>query len=125
MLHSTLYITRARPPVAVLFPTAEVECVPQPQDVFLVRLTGEFDLETIHLLREVLDATEGARAIVDVTGVVFADSALLNALLGARERLVLAGPVPNQLRRLFEITCTSELFAQAPDVDAARCLCGK
>jgi anti-anti-sigma factor len=63
--------------------------------------------------------------VLDFTRATFIDSAVLKELLRARVelaerrvRLVLAG-VPAPVRRLLDLTRTSELFEDAPDVDSA------
>lgn len=69
------------------------------------------------------------RTVVDLSGVTFADSAALHALLdGQREHeatgvaLVLAGPLDTGVRRLFEVTGTLALFRIADGVESAlRC----
>ncbi|MFC1418131.1 hypothetical protein [Streptacidiphilus cavernicola] len=57
----------------------------------------------------------------DLSGVEFADCSLLNTLLLARSRrhLVLAGPLPHEVRRLFDLTSTAAVFGFAPDTTAA------
>ena len=68
-----------------------------------------------------------ARALVlDLRGATFIDSAVLKELLRARAelaerdvRLVLAGVAP-PVRRLLDLTRTSELFEDAPDVRRGR-----
>jgi len=63
--------------------------------------------------------------VLDLTRVTFIDSAVLKELLRARAelsekgvRFVLAS-VPAPVRRLLDLTRTSELFEDAPDVDSA------
>jgi anti-anti-sigma factor len=90
----------------------------------VLRLEGELDLAAAPELRRRFDAADSA-VVVDLTCVTFIDSAVLKELLRARVemaergvRLVLAG-VPAPVRRLLDLTRTSELFEDAPDVDAA------
>jgi anti-anti-sigma factor len=90
----------------------------------VLRLEGELDLASAPELRKRFDEAEGA-VVVDLACVTFIDSAVLKELLRARVemaergvRLVLAG-VPAPVRRLLDLTRTSELFEDAPDVDAA------
>lgn len=90
----------------------------------LVRLSGEFDADSVHVLRQALTAACDCRMIVDCTDVAFADSALLHALLDARRRLILAGPLPTQPHRLFDSTGTTPLFTRTRDVQSAHRLCG-
>lgn len=69
-----------------------------------------FDLETVPRLREALaDARhEGSRqTILDISQVCFGDSSFLHELLAAHyshHRLVLAGPIPHELRQLLLLT---------------------
>ncbi|MFE2554101.1 STAS domain-containing protein [Streptomyces sp. NPDC059355] len=66
------------------------------------------------------DAAEARLLVVDVAGVTFADSSFLNVLIRPNNSrsLALAGPLPNQLRRLLEMTGVLGLFTmrggQAP-----------
>ncbi|MFE3579041.1 STAS domain-containing protein [Streptomyces vinaceus] len=97
-------------------------------DRTVVCLSGEFDADTIHVFREVLAATDEAmQLVVDLSGVTFADSSLLHALLDARHRIVLAGPLPRQFHRLLDLTVTTGRFATAPATDgrAAARACGR
>ena len=90
-------------------------------------LEGELDLAAAPLLRarvdEVTDASGGL--VLDLRRATFIDSAVLKELLRARSevaahdaRLVLVG-VPPPIRRLLDLTRTSELFDDAPDVESA------
>jgi anti-anti-sigma factor len=90
----------------------------------VLRLEGELDLASAPELRKRFDEAEGA-LVLDFARVTFIDSAVLKELLRARAeladrgvRLVLAG-VPSPVRRLLDLTRTSELFEDAPDVEAA------
>ncbi len=94
--------------------------------VRVVVLSGELDLAAAPRLRARVDETGSAEALVlDFAGVSFIDSAVLKELLRARAelaardvRLVLAG-VTMPVRRLLDLTRTSELFDDAPDVATA------
>lgn len=88
-------------------------------------LEGELDLAATPLLRDRLDATSSGALVLDFRRATFIDSAVLKELLRARTelaardvRLVLAG-VPPPIRRLLDLTKTSELFEDAPDVETA------
>ncbi|SEE25795.1 anti-anti-sigma factor [Streptomyces sp. TLI_105] len=62
------------------------------------------------------------RIILDMSSVTFADSSLLNVLLSIRcsGRLVLAGPLPDQLDRLFEMTGAQTILTVTNSLAAAR-----
>ena len=89
-------------------------------------LSGELDLAAAPRLRARVDETAPGRALVlDLSDATFIDSAVLKELLRARAeladrevRLVLAG-VSAPVRRLLDLTRTSELFDDAPDVATA------
>src|SRR5690242_14410802 len=90
----------------------------------VLRLEGELDLASAPELRKRFDEAEGS-LVVDFARVTFIDSAVLKELLRARAELaerdvplVLAG-VPSPVRRLLDLTRTSELFEDAPDVETA------
>ena len=90
-------------------------------------LEGELDLAAAPLLRARVDeATDaGGGLVLDLRRATFIDSAVLKELLRARSelaardaRLVLVG-VPSPIRRLLDLTRTSELFDDAPNVESA------
>jgi anti-sigma B factor antagonist len=94
-------------------------------DAGVLTLEGELDIAAAPELRARLDAASGDWLVVDFTRATFIDSAVLKELLRGRAelaergvRLVLAG-VPAPVRRLLDLTRTSELFEDAPDLDAA------
>jgi anti-anti-sigma factor len=91
----------------------------------VLKLEGELDLAAAPALRKRIDEFDGESLVLDFERVTFIDSAVLKELLRARAeltergvRLVLAG-VPAPVRRLLDLTRTSELFEDAPDVDSA------
>jgi len=91
----------------------------------VLTLEGELDLAAAPELRKRVDEFDGESLVLDLTRVTFIDSAVLKELLRARAelsekgvRLVLAS-VPAPVRRLLDLTRTSELFEDAPDVDSA------
>jgi anti-sigma B factor antagonist len=94
--------------------------------VSLVALQGELDLVAAPRLRTRIEQVAGGDALVlDLSEATFIDSAVLKELLRARaelaerdSRLVLAG-VPPPIRRLLDVTGTSELFQDAPDAETA------
>ncbi|MEU9196871.1 STAS domain-containing protein [Streptomyces hundungensis] len=95
------------------------------QGNLILRLAGEFDVDTVGPVRRALEKAAGdggvRRTVVDVSGVTFADTSLLNVLLDARKdhRLVLAGPVQREVGILLALTGTSGLFTFASSVAAA------
>ncbi|MFB7981919.1 STAS domain-containing protein [Streptomyces vinaceus] len=82
--------------------------------VCVVACSGEFDQDTVGLLQAACDReTAGCELLVlDVKNVSFADSSFLNTLIRLRNtrRLALAGPLPDQLHRLLELTGALPLF---------------
>jgi anti-anti-sigma factor len=94
--------------------------------VHVVVLSGELDVAAAPHLHARIDETPAVAGLVlDFARVTFIDSAVLKELLRARAelaardvRLVLAG-VQAPVRRLLDLTRTSELFEDAPDVETA------
>lgn len=94
--------------------------------VRVLLLEGELDLAAAPQLHARVDETPSGRALVlDLSRATFIDSAVLKELLRARAelaerdvRLVLAGVSP-PVRRLLDLTRTSELFEDAEDRDEA------
>ena len=91
----------------------------------VIMLEGELDLAAAPELRTRFDGFDGETLVLDFTRTTFIDSAVLKELLRGRVelsergvRLVLAG-VPTAVRRLMDLTRTSELFEDAPDLDSA------
>ena len=95
-------------------------------EIAVLALEGELDLAAAPRMRARIEhAADGRALVIDMRGVTFVDSAALKELLRARTelpardvRLVLAG-VPPPVRRLLDLTRASDLFEDAPDVDAA------
>jgi anti-sigma B factor antagonist len=88
-------------------------------------LEGELDLAATPRLRARVDELEEPALVLDFRRATFIDSAVLKELLRTRAelaardvRLVLAG-VPPPIRRLLDLTRTSDLFEDAPDVESA------
>jgi anti-sigma B factor antagonist len=110
-----------RPPAA--YSIAEADA---PAGVSVVVLRGELDLAAAPVLRARVDAAAaGSALVIDLGETTFIDSAVLKELLRARAelaahdvRMVLAA-VPAPVRRLLDLTRTSELFEDAPDAEAA------
>ncbi len=100
-----------------------------PQDhVLVLTLTGEVTVHRRDLLRRSLADAVAARPallVVDLAGIGFCDSTVLNALLRTRVDarsagvpLVLAGPPP-QAVRLLRLTRTEDVFTVRPTLRAA------
>ena len=81
----------------------------------LVRLTGELDLASLHLLTDALDAVAAASCpgelvVLDLSGITFCDVAGLRtiemcaATLAAVDKQLLLYQAPASVKRLIEIT---------------------
>ncbi|OKK22065.1 hypothetical protein AMK16_02255 [Streptomyces sp. CB00455] len=104
--------------------TARVQALPDQDGTRVIVCVGEFDITSTGPLREALEAAarDGvSRTVLDLVGLSFADSTLLNTLIQAhnRQHLVLAGPLSPQLARLFEVTGTDAVFHLTPDLASA------
>lgn len=97
-----------------------------PDGVAVIELSGELDIAATSELRACVDAAAGHRGVIlDLSGATFVDSSMLKELLRANAelaraetRLVLAA-IPVAVRRVLELTRTTELFALADDRAAA------
>ncbi|MER7540810.1 STAS domain-containing protein [Streptomyces sp. NPDC097704] len=84
--------------------------------IVVLSATGEFDMDTVPCLHEALADARHAGAqqtVLDISQVGFGGSSFLHELLAAHfshRRLILVGPIPHQLRRLFVLTGTLRLF---------------
>jgi anti-sigma B factor antagonist len=94
--------------------------------VTVLALHGELDLAAAPQLRASVDDVAAGRALViDFSEATFIDSAVLKELLRARAELsardvrLLLAAVPPPVRRLLDLTRTSELFEDAPDAETA------
>jgi anti-anti-sigma factor len=94
-------------------------------DAPVLVLEGELDIASAPELRMHVDAFTGDALVIDFKRATFIDSAVLKELLRARAelsergvRLVLAA-VPTPVRRLMDLTRTSELFEDADSADEA------
>ncbi|GAB3956683.1 STAS domain-containing protein [Streptomyces sparsus] len=89
----------------------------------VIVLAGEMDVDTEPQARQALASAveEGRRVVFDLSAVTFADSSILNLLLGARGEvdLTLAGPLHPQILRLFEVTGVTGVFRVAADLAEA------
>ncbi|WP_329448323.1 STAS domain-containing protein (plasmid) [Streptomyces sp. NBC_01426] len=96
--------------------------------VRVIACVGEFDQDTLEAFREAGNPAAAdpsvRRIVLDVSRLTFADSSMLNEMLRLLRsgRLVLAGPIPPSLRRVFELTGAGSLFPTAVSVEAARIL---
>ena len=109
-------------------PAFALEALPAPDGVLLIRLEGELDVATTPRFRaEVQRATgAGTRAVVlDMEAVVFMDSSMLKELLRTRGQLtprggvIVLAAVQEPVRRLLDLTRTSELLALVPTREEA------
>jgi anti-sigma B factor antagonist len=99
-----------------------VEPRPAPSGVCLVELGGELDIAATGSVRTCVDEAAGTRGLVlDLSGATFLDSSMLKELLRASAELarydtplVLAG-IPPAVRRVLDLTRTTELFTIAED----------
>jgi anti-sigma B factor antagonist len=106
-----------------------VESHAGPDGVAVVELAGELDMAATGEVRSRIDEAADRRALVlDMAGATFLDSSMLKELLRANDelgrydtRLVLAGVAP-AVRRVLELTCTTDLFTIADDRTAALAL---
>ncbi|MFE3991495.1 STAS domain-containing protein [Streptomyces goshikiensis] len=99
-----------------------------PDGITVVRLQGAVDDDSAPALtRTLIDAAAhgSSRTVIDLSGLSFADSSVLHALLGARKahaaagkKLVLAGPLHLAISRLFEVTNTGPAFQWADSLQA-------
>lgn len=98
-------------------------------NAFVVTVSGDIDGDSAPRLVEELAAGLLAgtpRTVVDLSDTTFADSAILHALLEARQAhrahgllLVLAGPFGESVERLFDVTGTAGYFVLAENVFTA------
>ena len=100
-------------------PVFDVEVLPAPDRILLLRLEGELDVATTPRFRsEVRNGLEaGVRAIVlDMEAVSFMDSSMLKELLRSHAEIAPGGGVlvlvapQAAVRRLLDLTRTSELL---------------
>lgn len=97
--------------------------------VLIVRVRGGIGFDHAGELKRALTKArrrDTSRTVVDLSGLMFADSTLLHVLLGAQREhraeglpMVVAGPLSPTVRRLFEVTGTADFFTMAPSLDAA------
>jgi len=89
------------------------------QAAVLVSLEGDFDISSRDTLRKLLARAEQAdTAVIDLSGVTYAGTTLLNALLSLRKRMRLHGREgairlvgsSTHMRKLLTITALDRLF---------------
>lgn len=108
-------------------PTSEdllsLETEPLRDDVVIVRLDGEIDISSVHLLRSQFKSLTGedrSAVILDATRVTFMDSTGLHALVEGKRLLhenglrIFLVPSP-QVRRVLELVFPDPLFASRLD----------
>ncbi|AKA01777.1 STAS domain-containing protein [Streptomyces noursei] len=110
-------------------PTPAVVTHAVEDQVFVIRVTGSLDHESAALLEEACALAEShaaRRTVVDLSLTDFADSTVLHVLLGAQRahhrrhrRLLVAGPFQPVVRRLFEVTGTTDYFTLVDNVPTA------
>ncbi|MGW7344605.1 STAS domain-containing protein [Streptomyces sp. NPDC054854] len=106
----------------------QVRVLPDVDGVRVIVCAGEFDLDTVGPLRSATDQAvvdpDLRRIVVDVAGLTFADSSVLNQLMRLLRtgRLVVAGPLPPQLVRLFDVTGVGPVITVVNGVETARSL---
>ncbi len=99
-----------------------VRSLPAPDGIALIELAGGLDIAATSSLRTLVEAAAGGRGVVlDLSRATFVDSSMLKELLRASAELaryetclVLAG-APPVVRRLLELTRTTELFTLTDD----------
>jgi anti-anti-sigma factor len=100
-----------------------VDLAPLGDHAAILKLEGEIDLSTTHLLSEQLSAVAQSSytgVVIDATGVSFMDSTGLHALVEGKRLIHEAGKhiylVPSsQVRRVLELVFPEPLFADRMD----------
>ncbi|MFE6751790.1 STAS domain-containing protein [Kitasatospora purpeofusca] len=97
--------------------------------LLVVRPRGELDWESAQEFAEQVGAVVERcpdLVIADLSEVTFADSSSLHTLFDAHRRLsaaggrlVVAGPLSSGVRRLFEVSATTDYFHFAPNAEVA------
>ncbi|MFF3215540.1 STAS domain-containing protein [Streptomyces sp. NPDC002886] len=107
----------------------QVRVLPDEDGVRVIVCAGDFDQDTLAPLdqacTQAADDPGVRRIVLDVTRVAFADSSMLNLMVRMlhTDRLVVAGPVPEQLGRLLDLTQVRGILRITDDgIDAARTL---
>lgn len=98
--------------------------------VVVLALVGEHDVSTRHRARETIDTAQAAQlpVVVDLREATFVDSVIAATLIEARKRaqreniglgIVLSAEHRNPVRRMFELSQLTTVFAIYPSVDDA------
>ncbi|MEU6807769.1 STAS domain-containing protein [Streptomyces sp. NPDC046831] len=97
--------------------------------IFEISVRGDVDYAETDLLEAAwaeADEAGTSATVVDLSGVTFGDSGLLNALIAARQRhlasgrsLILLGPLQESIVRLLRLTGTFEHFTITDSRSAA------
>jgi anti-anti-sigma factor len=112
---------------AAVAPRVRVE---RDADVAVVALAGEHDVSTRHRVREAIDDALDARlsVVIDLRDAAFVDSVIAATLLEARKKakrediglgIVLADGHENAVRRMFELSRLTSVFAIYPSLETA------
>jgi anti-anti-sigma factor len=99
-------------------------------DVVVLALVGEHDVSTRHRVREAIDDALAAKlpVVIDLRDAGFVDSVIAATFLEARKQakreniglgIVLADEHKNAVRRMFELSRLTSVFAIYPSVEAA------
>ncbi|SHM07243.1 STAS domain-containing protein [Actinacidiphila paucisporea] len=108
-------------------PVLTVTAERHPAGPTLITLSGELDFATVADLHDVIADTQftAVGVVIDLTGVLYCDSAGITELVTASQQarkagspLVLAG-LSDNLRRVFGIAGLHAIFSSYPTVDLA------
>ncbi|OKK16335.1 hypothetical protein AMK16_25705 [Streptomyces sp. CB00455] len=103
-----------------------VEVLPDEDGTRVIVCRGAFDMDTLAPLTEATHAATAdptvRRIILDMAQVTFVDSYMLNLLVRAHRtgRLVLAGPLPEQVTQLLRLTGADAVFTICDNLPHAR-----
>jgi anti-sigma B factor antagonist len=109
---------------------AEEVAVARERGAWVLTLQGEHDLSTAARIRDELERVfdAGSAVVVDLSGVTFMDSSVLNAILYGSERAqqheahrfaTVLPPGPSAARRVIELTGVDRVLAIHPDRESA------
>ncbi|WP_411105262.1 STAS domain-containing protein [Streptomyces sp. cmx-4-9] len=106
----------------------QVEVLPDENGARVIMCRGSFDLDTLAPFAAAAQAAavdpSVRRIILDMSHVSFADSSLLNLLvvLHRTGRLILAGPLPDRVTQLLQLTGMDAVLTIAEGLPGARAL---